>query len=287
MRPIPTFPTLLSSLLLAAIVQNRVHAQIPVQETRDPWDAPAVSDDVANRLIFGAEPFQPTLTPRTPRISMFHMLPGFLSEPMTILSKGDPVVDGADSAAQDTEAGGWEGLMVSVGSYNPYFDLRRPGDPGGVGYYHLQSQLQVVELPSTSVCLGVRAWMPAGLDVGGVGDGPTTVAPGLGVFQDLGNGTGLHGYVDQNFQGACRTHGPLQYGMGVQCPLTPWADPADSNLYFFVEAMGNYDYVGTNYRQGRPQNWDVVPGLHWRVNDTFSMSIGATRSSLVTWMWQF
>jgi hypothetical protein len=287
MRPISAFLPLFSSLLLAAVVPSRTAAQIPAQETPDPWAAPAVSDDVANRLLFGAEPFQPTVTPRTPRISMFHMLPGFLSEPMTILSKDSPVVDDADSAVPDAGAGSMEGLVVSMGAYNPYFDLRRPGDPGGVGYNQLHSQLQVVELPSTSVCLGVRAWTPAGLDVGGVQDGPTTVAPGLGVFHDLGYGAGLHGYVDQNFQGVCKTHGPLQYGMGVQCPLTPWAEPSDGSLYFFVEAVGNYDYVGASYRQGRPQNWDVVPGLHWRVNDTFSMSFGATRSSMVTWMWQF
>src|SRR5437899_511838 len=32
-------------------------------------------------------------------------------------------------------------LQVGLGGDNPFFDFRRPGDPGGIGYYRLYSQM--------------------------------------------------------------------------------------------------------------------------------------------------
>jgi hypothetical protein len=217
---------------------------------------------------------------------MFRMLPGFLNDPPGLNGLDDPACanDSSGSLPANAEScAGPRGLTLAVGDDNPFFDLRRPGDPGGVGFVRVHSQLQVVDLGSTSVCLGLQAWTPAGLQSGGVADGPTVLAPGLGIFHDLGDGTGLHGYVGQHLRGT--RQGPLNYGMALQCPLAPWVEPADRCLFVFVQALGTYDYVGD--RQGKALNWEVVPGIHWRINDNFWMSLGASKLGMLTCSWQY
>ena len=41
---------------------------------------------------------------------------------------------------------------------------RRPGDPGGIGFYKWYSQLQVLDTGKSGVTLGFQAVMPAGLE---------------------------------------------------------------------------------------------------------------------------
>jgi hypothetical protein len=271
------------SVLLLLVGQGRAPAQVPRQESEEFWRPPLLDRDLASCLTLGAESMEtPAPTPsRTPRILMFGMVPGFLSDPIGLNGNDDPVDPDAGSEA----GGGNSGMLLSVGKDNPYFDWRRPGDPGGVGYMRLHSQLQLVDLPATSVCFAIQGWTPAGAEGGGVISGPTTVTPGLGVFQDLGNGTALHGYVGQNFRDGWNKDGPLRYGMAVHCPLVPWADPEDCGIYLFMEAMGSYAYPGD--RPGRAMSWDLMPGVHWRLSDNFWLSIGGARSTMLTWMWQF
>jgi hypothetical protein len=279
------FAAVLSSLLIALMTQSRAQAQIPGPEAPEFWRPPTFSRDLATGLTLGTEPREAPARP--PPVRMYSMLPGFLSDPAGITSADDPVdpfVTGNYFGSGEIGASGLNGLLVSVGNYNPFFELRRPGDPGSIGYLRMHSQLQVLEAGGTNVCLGLRAWTPAGVESGGVSSGPTTIAPGLGVFQDLGSGTGLHGYCDQNFQGACRQHGPLHYGVGMHCPLFPWEQSEDFGVYFFMQALGRYDFTGE--RLGT-KNWEFVPGVYWRLTNNCWLSLGASRTSMLTWMWQY
>src|SRR5262249_24888339 len=136
---------------------------------------------------------------RTPRFRMFRMMPGFLSDPLIPDTPDDPALanDPVARAFLDPSDGpNW--LQVALRHDHPYFDLRRPGDPGGVGFYRLYSQMQLLEAGTTSLCLNLQAVTPAGLQSGGVQDGPTVLTPGLAVFQELGGGSALQGFVGQD-----------------------------------------------------------------------------------------
>jgi hypothetical protein len=281
-RPLPA---LAASISIVLALQGRALGQVPSNPTDDFWRMPALGRDLATPLTLGAEPLETPTQMRSPRIMMFGMLPGFLSDPVGLNSNDDPPDVEGNYVSNDT-SGGFSRMTLTFGNDNPYFDLRRPGDPGGVGYVRMHSQLQLIDSATTSVCLGLQAWTPAGLESGGVANGPTTISPGLGVFQDLGNGAGLHGYVGQNFRDGYTKQGPLRCGMAMHCPLFPWADTDDCPVFLFVQAMGRYDYAGDR-QQGRAMNWELVPGVHWRFSDNFWMSIGGTRQSMLTWVWQF
>jgi hypothetical protein len=209
------------------------------------------------------------------------MLPGFLSDPPSLSAFDDPADQTAAAGGTDSTP---DGFVISFGDDNPFFDPRRPGDPGGVGFVRIHSQMQVVDSGSTSVCFGLRAWTPAGLENGGVQNGSTVMAPGVAVFQELGAGSALHGFVDQSFHSGYH-QGPMRCGMAVNCPLNNAEQPADANMFFFVQALGTLDY--TPDRPGRSMNWDLVPGIHWRLSDSFWMSLGASRSSMLTCWWHF
>ena len=127
--------------------------------------------------------------PRANRIQLFRIVPGFLSDPVG-LDSDDP----RDATPND----GPDWLQVSMGNYNPYFDIRRPGDPGDVGYYKLHSQIQVFDTGATGLTVALQAVTPAGLDQDGVQDGPTVVSPALSLFHTLDDGTGIQGFIGKN-----------------------------------------------------------------------------------------
>ena len=66
-------------------------------------------------------------------------------------------------------------LQVSLGMDNPFFDFRRAGDPGGVGYYKLYSQALLWDSRTTTLSVGLEAMTPAGLDAEGVATGFSAV----------------------------------------------------------------------------------------------------------------
>ena len=104
---------------------------------------------------------------------------GFLREPLGPEDEDDV------PAAAPVAAAGDDGALLSVGTYNPYFDWRgRNRD--GLGYYRFYSQLQVLELDRTTVCIGVQALTPAGMQAGGRDKGPTRLSPSVAWFHDLG-----------------------------------------------------------------------------------------------------
>src|SRR5260370_6024466 len=195
----------LTSLLFPAAAQAQNDPQWATQRVwTSEFDAAATQDS--------------TITPPRPRanrIQMFRIVPGFLSDPVDLE---------ADDPKDATPGDGRDWLQVSVGNYNPFFDFRRPGDPGGVGYYKLHSQLQVFDNGATSVVLALQAVIPAGLEQDGVQDGPTVFSPSLCLFHTLDDGTSFQSFIGRNMNLNPSTfsgpfHRSVQYGVGVQRPV--------------------------------------------------------------------
>jgi hypothetical protein len=246
------------------------------QQPAADWHKTALSPDLATALYGGVNPADSTLGVRGARIPMYRMLPGFLSDP------------GLAPDESGDEPDSWSrSFVVNVGDDNPFFDPRGPGDPGGVGFLRIYSQMQLLDNGCTSVCLGLRAWAPAGVENGGVTEGPTMLAPGLGVFQDLGNNAGLHGFIGQQFRADFRgaRHSATECGMALHCPVPGLVEPDTCGVYLFVQALGRYGY--NSPYDGKDLDWEFVPGIHWRLSDSFWLSVGASRRGMLTWSWQF
>jgi hypothetical protein len=88
----------------------------------------------------------------------------------------------------------------------------------------------------------------------------------------------------------------LRYGVAMQSPL-PGADlgPGQS-LHCFVEALGRSRGPGDVPAQA-PAGWSLLPGLHWRVGDSWWVSgglifpLGGSRAEAGLWhltcAWRF
>jgi len=190
---------------------------------------------------------------------------------------GDPlgldIDDPSDTASADR---GLDWIQVAVGNDNPFFDFRRPGDPGGVGYYRLHSQVQVLDNGTTSLAAGLRAVTPAGLDQDGVQNGPTVVSPSMSLYHQLDDGTGLQGFVSRNMHLQTanlneQARRSVEYGVAVQRPLLETGPDNLGNFYIFVEALGRYRYEDST---GTSAVWEMVPGLHWRMSENLWLSGG-------------
>jgi hypothetical protein len=221
-----------------------------------------------------------------PRVQLFRFQTGYLSD-VVGLDQDDP----PDPFAGPIDNGpDW--VQLSVGNDNPYFEPRRPGDPGGVGYYRFCSQAQFLETRTTSCTVGLQAVTPAGLESDGVATGDTVVMPGFAFCHALDDGTAFQGFVGQHIhvdsglqrQNLARR---CQAGMAVQRPL--WLADADGQggLFFFVETLGRYRY---DPRPTLPQStWEVLPGLHLRMNEkmwlsgAYVMPYGPTRTDGNQW----
>jgi hypothetical protein len=217
----------------------------------------------------GAAPSDPTV-PRANRIRLFRIVPGFLTEPVG-LDLDDPSPSAAQPAADDGPS--W--LQVAFNGDNPFLDLRRRGDPGGVGYYRLSSQVQLFDSPTTCCALGFRAVTPAGREVNGAADGPTFVSPALSFFQALDGDFAVQAFVGKNMRLDVRSQPPLnravEYGMAVNRPLTDGVG-GQGRVYMFVEALGRYRYDSTS--DSSQPVWEMVPGVHWQMTDNWWLSGG-------------
>src|SRR5262249_37217194 len=161
----------------------------------------------------------------------------------------------------------------------------------GIGYYRVHSQVQVFDSRTTTVAVGLKAFAPAGAESGGLANGPPVLSPTLSLFQDLGWGTGLHGFVGQHIHAAAGWTDSLdtrgQYGMAWHCAAPGLSAGPDRGLFLFVEALGRFRYDGDVVGPGRANVWEVVPGVHWRVADSCWLSVGASRLSMITCSWKF
>jgi hypothetical protein len=255
-------------------------AQSPAAEPVQKWVRPAFDSDIVSALYCGAEPVDGGSASRASRIRLQQMLPGFVSDPPSLSAFDD--VPGMAAAPVGNTGPNW--MTVNFGDDNPLLDPRRSGDPGGVGFVQIYSQMQLFDTGGSSLCLALRGWTPAGVENGGVQQGPTVFAPGVSAFQDLGAGTALQGFVDQHLRNAYQ-HGPLRCGVAWDCPIDLWEDNSDRSLFFYVQGLGRVDY-GPD-RKGRPTSWELVPGIHWQLSDSMWLSLGASRTRMLTCGWSF
>lgn len=225
-----------------------------------------------------------TVNNRPNRIQLFGITPGFLSDPVGLSDPSDPPTPADDS--------GPDWLQITAGNDNPFFDLRSPGDPGGVGFYKLHTQMQLFDSPNTGCTIAVQAVTPAGRESDGVEDGATVVSPTVSLFHSLDDGTAIQGFVGKNVNVNSRWSGQLdqsvRYGMAVQRPLLPAGPNGDANFFVFLEALGHYHYDATS-SPGSATNVDVLPGVHYRLAPNWWMSGGfvvpvtSTQSNVNHW----
>jgi hypothetical protein len=219
-------------------------------------------------------------TPRPDRIRLFRIVPGFLSDPVGL--EDDPPSDPDFAPVKADDGPNW--LQLAIGNDNQYFDVRYPGDPGGIGYTRVHSQLQLLDSQSTSCAFGLRAVMPAGAQQGGVEDGPTVVSPGFSLFHALDSGTAFQGYFSKDLHisnpanltdslgRASQLNRGMEYGMAVQKAVLP----EDNSVFFFVEALGRYRYDQATAAQASTSSttpaMEVLPGMHFKLSDTWWLS---------------
>jgi hypothetical protein len=256
----------LTLMLLGCFPAQKLRAQANVD-----WQKPPVlprAFDLTNPDISSAS--SPT-APRANRIRLFRITPGFISDPVGLDcdDNTDPTI-----LAQTENGPDWVGL--SLGNDNPFFDIRRPGDPGGIGYYRVHSQVQLFDSRMTACTLNLQAVTPAGRDQNGLADGPTVVTPGVAIYHELDDGTALQGFVGKhvhlNSGWSSGYNRNIQYGMAVQRPLIDPTTLKIGSLYWYVGALGRYrfDTDPTN----RNSAWELMPGLHWQVSDSWWFACG-------------
>jgi hypothetical protein len=226
---------------------------------------------------FGAEP---SSSGRSTPARLFRMPAGYLADPVGLDSDDDnPAVldDPAYTSGSPLDRGWDSRLGAAFGTDNPFLDFRGPGDPGGVGYYRLYAQYQLFRDGSTSLCLGVRAFAPAGLESDGVANGPTVFSPHLAWYHEWESGTALHGFVGKDV--AARPGWDdelghrLRYGLAIQSPLPVVPAASGQCLHLFVEALGTSGRL-TDTFQHRPAAWGLIPGLYYQWHDNWWMSSG-------------
>ncbi len=275
-----TFRTRAVLFLLGGLIlfPLRSLAQLPAFESAD---CGCRNDDF--KAIFQPpsavfNPLAETSTSRAPRLRWFCFTPGFLADPLG-LHDDDSGLPGmsnlprADGVPTPQESG-LEWIQVGMGSDIPFFDLRRPGDPGGFGYYRVNTQVALFDSPTTACAIGVQAVTPVSAQFGGLPDGPTVVIPAFGVFHAFNDRLALQGFVSKNVPIYDASTVPLQrnvqYGLALQRPLLTAGPEGLRNLYFSVGALGQLSPERDNWRL--VPNCDVLPGFQWYVNDNWWLS---------------
>jgi hypothetical protein len=224
------------------------------------------------------------------------------SEPVGLDTDNDAVVNDADAggAGNERDAARDSRFKLAVGSDNPFFDFRRPGDPGGVGFYRLHSQVLLFDNQKTGLSMGLQAVTPAGLEADGVADGPTILSPHFAWFHQVGNGTAIQGFVGKNVRANSHWSDSLErqinYGLALQSPLPGTESTPGRSVHLFLEALGRYRIDGDPSLRS-PLNWELLPGIHWQLGESWWMSGGilmpltATRPDARLWQitcsWQF
>jgi hypothetical protein len=239
------------------------------------WKAPSVLPSDLNLSLFqgNTRADQPSVA-RQHRIRLFRIEPGFISDPIG-LDQDDGTLP-EQKAAESSTGPDW--FQVAMGSDNPYFDFRQRGEPGGVGFFRLNTQVQLLDSRTTGFALGLQAVTPAGLEYAGIPDnqGATVVSPALSLFHTIDDNTALQGFVGKNVLlnpgGPNQVHKNLKYGMAVQRPVVPDGPDTLKNLFLSVGALGLYRLDRESLRS--PVAWEVMPGFHWKMADNWWVSGG-------------
>jgi hypothetical protein len=258
------------ALVLACLTWSPARAQERAAPPES-WDRPLLLRDIN---LWATLADAPPPGSRTPRIRLPRMPLTSLGDPLGLAPDGDDPPPDPDAPAQPPDADPGR-VQMSMGADNPFFDFRPRGSPGGVGYYKVHTQLQLFDTGRTGCTLMCQAVRPAGLESNGLNEGPSFVSSALAVFHDLGDGTALHGFVgkDVRANSAWRegvTEGSLRYGVALQQPLPLTATDPGKGLFLFVEAMGHWN----DRDPAATRSWELVPGLHYRLSDSWWMSGG-------------
>ena len=249
------------------------------------WDAQVTSGSPATPGTRGS------------RLRLFRFTPGFLSEPIGLQDDDAPGIPGVPATAAPAPAetdDGPDWLQLGMGNDNPYLDMRRPGDPGCVGYYRVNTQVRLLDSANTACSVGFQTVTPAGIQFAGAPDGATVVSPALSVFHALSESTAFQGFVSKNVpisnsDGSVPLQRNLQYGMALQRPIAANGPEGFRNLFLSVGAMGQVHPQHDSFKV--TPSWDVLPGLHWHLNDNWWVSggvlvpVGPTHSA--PGQWQF
>jgi hypothetical protein len=230
---------------------------------------------------------------RATNIRLFRMPTAIPNDPLGLEDDTDLPPEDPTGPNKDSDLGEDGRLQVTLGTDNPFFDFRRPGDPGGVGFYRLYSQYQLLDSQTTCLGLNLQAFAPAGLEADGVEQGPTIVCPSVAWYCDLGEGSALHAFIGKNLRANWRLpdrvrRGGFQYGFAFQRPLPSLDSNACSNVYLFLEALGRYRF-DSNLGPPMGPNVELLPGIHWQVTDNwwmsggFLMPVGASRFENKLW----
>jgi hypothetical protein len=215
---------------------------------------------------------------RSDRFLLFGMPTGFVKDPVG-LDLDDDFKPGDLPFALPSSAGDdpFDFLQVSVGIDNPYFDFRRPGEPGGVGFYRLHSQLPILDDGKSGLNVSLGAVTPAGLESDGVQEGPTIFSPALAYYCDLWEGMTVQAFVGNYLRANSRAAGSwcrnARCGIAAQHPVPFTTVDADHGLFFFVEALGRYRIDASEPgRQSPPL--EFMPGLHLRLQQNWWITGG-------------
>lgn len=219
-----------------------------------------------------AMPAIPTPVIPASRVRLFRMQPGFLSDVTWLDDDRTSGTTKALDADPDPDY-----FSLSFGNDNPLFDFRSKGDPGGIGYSRVNSQIQLFDTAKTAMSLGLQAVTPAGLANNGLADnrGTTVVTPGLSLFHELDEGLGFQAYISKHMpllnQMGTPIRRDLTYGVAIHRSVTN--NPVDplSNVFLSVGALGQHR---TETDGGKTINWDVMPGMHLRLADNWWLSGG-------------
>ncbi|MBY0523159.1 MAG: hypothetical protein K2R98_07155 [Gemmataceae bacterium] len=191
-------------------------------------------------------------------------------------------------------------VQLAMGADNPYFDFRRPGDAGGVGYHKISTQMLLSDDGAACWKLNFQAVTPAGLESDGLAQGRSMIFPALTYTRDLGEGTGLTGFVGKSARAQLQQalehlDQNVRYGVAVHRPLPLTGLDPGEQMYFFVEAIGNRRNGGEGHAPAGA--WELVPGIHWQTNERCWLSggvmvpFGAPRPETGIWQltcsWQF
>ncbi len=262
------------SLILGWMLVSAARAQVPA--VRPSAEAPLFRDLALWALAAPAEGLAPP--PRAPRVRLLRMPAAYLTEPIGLEGDLDPPPD-QDAPVKlpfqdDVDFGR---IQVAMGDDRPFFDFRRPGAPGGVGFYRLNTQLSLFEGKNTGCALACQAVTPAGVEWNGVNEGPTFLSPALTLFHHLGDGTALHGFVSTDVRANTTWKDNLgrsvHYGVALQQPVPGLTTDSARGLFFVMEALGRYRDVGEG-RPGSPHAWELLPGVHYRLSDDWWLSSG-------------
>jgi hypothetical protein len=207
---------------------------------------------------------------RSPRVRLFRIAPAFTAEPLGLYEPEDILGKTSKTEPAATDDGpDW--LQVWMGADNPFLDFRQPGDPGGLGFYRITTQVQLFESARSGCALTLQTVTPSGIQYWGLPEGTTVCSPSLSVFHAVDRGLSLQGFVSKNVVvcDAAVNHGlqrRVQCGLGLQQLL------AGDCLYCSLEGLAQ---TPADHRAlEMPPSLQLLPGMQWQLDEAWWLSSG-------------